>query len=73
MSNLRRKGMSCPFCTGGEELPVWKGNIREHLLVTIDANNHTHVHGPISDKKLMRELILIIAKEAKIEIEDEEQ
>lgn len=66
-----RKGMLCPFCTGGEELPMWKGDIREHLVVTIDANNHTHVHGPISDKGLMKRLILTIAKEAGIDIEDE--
>ena len=66
------KGFVCPFCTGGEVIPIKKGNIIEHLIVTLDNNNHFHVHGPIDDKELMKEFILTIAKEAKIEIEDEE-
>lgn len=64
--------MDCPFCTGGEQIPILKGEIREHLLVTVDSNNYFHVHGPIKDKELMKKFILKIAKECKIEIEDEE-
>lgn len=62
--------MDCPFCTDGEQIPISKSEICEHLVVTKDAKNHYHVHGPIKDKELIREFILKIAKESKIEIEE---
>ena len=40
-------------------------------MVTVDHKWHFHVHGPVSNKELMKEFILKIAKEAKIDIEDE--
>ncbi len=64
--------MDCPFCTDGEQLPVLKGEIVEHLIVTMNSKRHFHVHGPINDKEMIREFILKIAKESKIEIEDEQ-
>ena len=68
----KNKGFVCPFCTDGSVIPIKRGNIIEHLIVTLDNNNHFHIHGPIDDKELIKQFILKIAKEAKIEIEDEE-
>jgi len=65
--------VKCPFCSDDkEEIPVDGKYVNEHLIVVKDSKNHFHVHGPIKNKELMKEFILKIAKEAKIEIEDEE-
>lgn len=64
--------MKCPFCSGYHELPIKKEEVEEHLIVTTSKNFHFHVHGPISQKSLMKQFLLKIAKEAGIDIEDEE-
>lgn len=63
--------MRCPFCTN-EILPTKRKYLEEHLIATVDRKRHFHIHGPISDTELMRLFISKIAKEANIEIEDEE-
>lgn len=64
--------MKCPFCAGYHELPIRKEEVEEHLVVTTDKAFHFHVHGPIGQKSLMKQFLLKIAKEAGIDIEDEE-
>lgn len=61
----------CPFCDKEHNkiLKVKKIQVQEHLIVTKDTENHIHVHGPISNKPLVMEFMLAIAKEAGIEIE----
>ena len=82
MSNLKRKILrkerkkehvvECPFCSDDrKEIPINSKYILEHLIVVKDSKNHFHVHGPISNKELMKEFIFKICKEAKIDIEDE--
>lgn len=63
--------LDCPFCVNDEKIP---GDfIEQHLIVTLDKSFHYHIHGPIHDKDLMREFILKIAEEAKIEIDEKEE
>ncbi|GAG49106.1 unnamed protein product, partial [marine sediment metagenome] len=71
-SEERADLMKCPFCAGYHELPIKKEEVEEHLIVTTTKNFHFHVHGPIGQKSLMKQFLLKIAKEAGIEIEDEE-
>jgi hypothetical protein len=52
-----------PKCRTGE-LPVTKENVVEHLIVTKDEENHFHVHGPMSNKVLIQEMVIYILKEA---------
>lgn len=60
--------MQCPFCsrvTGLNENPA------VHLIVTIDDENNTHVHGPMrtaEDKEWIVRIIADIAKTAGIEV-----
>jgi len=64
--------MICPFCSDKRELkPDKKSQLQEHLVVTLDKNNHFHVHGPTKNQSLMAEFIKVIAKESNIEIEEE--
>ena len=64
--------MICPLCTDKRELkPDKKSQLKEHLIVTMDKNNHFHVHGPTKNKELMAEFIKVIARRSNIEIEDE--
>jgi len=66
--------MECPFCDGEQKhiKDVNKENVKEHLFITLDIDNHFHVHGPVYDKNLIKMFILAIAKESGIEIMDEE-
>jgi len=65
--------MICSLCSDNTEIkPDKKSQLREHLIVTLDKNNHFHIHGPIENQSLMAEFIKVIAKEAGIEINDEE-
>ena len=66
--------MVCPFCNGEQKYikNVDLEIVKEHLIVTLDENEKFHVHGPIHNKMLIKTFILTIAKEAGIEIEDEE-
>ena len=67
------KGAKCPFCDEAHrELPFKFRQVREHLIVVQLAEGELHVHGPISNKPLMREMIRVIGREAGIEIEDED-
>lgn len=62
--------MKCPFCSEYHELPINKEEVEEHLVVTVDKKSHFHVHGPCSQKSLMKLFLLKIAKEAEIDIEE---
>ena len=67
------KGAQCPFCDEAHrDLPFKFRHVREHLLVVQLAEGEFHVHGPVSNGPLMREMIRVIGKEAGIEIEDED-
>lgn len=63
--------VKCPFCSDMRIIPVARQDITEHLVVTMDENSHFHIHGPIKEKELMKKMILNIAREAQIDIEDE--
>lgn len=63
----------CPFCDGESKYikEICKDEVEHHLIVTKDLSGHYHVHGPIHNSVIMKEFILIIAREAGIEIEDD--
>ena len=64
--------MICPLCSDKRELkPDKKHQLKEHLIVTLDKNNHFHVHGPTKNQPLMAEFIKVIARKADIEISDQ--
>jgi hypothetical protein len=63
--------MKCPICTNNVELNMDNNDIMDHLIVLRSIGNHFHVHGPITDKALMKKFIMMIAKEAGLEIEDD--
>ena len=66
--------MICPLCSDKRELkPQKKSQLREHLIATLDKNNHIHVHGPTKNKELMAAFIKAIARRSDIEIEDEDE
>ena len=58
--------MYCPLCEGSKTIPVDKKNVAEHLIVTKDKENHFHVHGPVSNKALIQDMVMYILKEAEI-------
>lgn len=66
-----KKMVKCPFCSNNNNY-LSRNKIVEHLIVTKDATQHFHVHGPIGNAELMKEFIFAIAKEADIDIENEE-
>jgi len=55
--------MICPFCDPEKEISV-HDKPAAHLIVTINAKGFHHVHGPISDKRMMTNMIQKIAEEA---------
>ena len=55
--------MICPFCKDNKEIAI-ADNPAAHLIMTIDSKGFHHVHGPISDKRLMVTMIQKIAEEA---------
>ena len=68
--------MKCPFCSKNENKDVMIKEIRmqdvhEHLIVTKDVEGHIHVHGPVSDKTLIVDMIKKIAREAGLDLETE--
>ena len=66
--------MICHLCSDERELkPDKKSQLKEHLVVTLDKNNHIHVHGPTKNKSLMAEFIKAIARRSDIEIEEGEE
>jgi len=67
-----KKIMKCPFCSDDREISIKKSQVKEHLIVVKDSNQHFHVHGPVSNTELIKEFILKIGEEADIDIEDEE-
>lgn len=50
--------MICPLCSDHRTLDIDPADLEEHLIVTLDKNNHSYVHGPIEDKDKMRNLLL---------------
>jgi hypothetical protein len=60
--------MKCPFCNRTTGL---NKNPAIHLVVTVDDENITHVHGPMrteEDRQWMVRMIADIAKTAGIEV-----
>jgi len=61
--------MFCPWCTGENSdkniLAFDKKNVDEHLIIVRDKNAHTHVHGPFENAVVMKDIILLIARECK--------
>ena len=62
--------MMCKFCTPQQKLPV-NDDIVDHLIILKYSNGHIHVHGPLDNKELIKQFILILGKEAGIEIEND--
>ena len=63
----------CPFskCKTGE-IPVDEDKIDKHLIVTVDSSGgerHFHVHGPVSNKPLIQDMVTYILKESGIAFE----
>ncbi len=63
------KVIVCPFCDDGTKITLLNP-IYEHLVIVEDTRKQIHVHGPISDQDQIKRYIKVIAKEAKIELED---
>ena len=65
----------CNLCEGGnKKIPqIDPKSIVNHLLVTQDKRGMIHVHGPVNNQMLMKMFIQVIAKEAGIEMEEEER
>jgi len=53
--------VKCMFCgPESEEIKHWDSDlvtVVHHLVVTIDTNGNTHVHGPVDKPDVMRMLI----------------
>lgn len=64
--------MICPFCDNDKKISDTHGHHTEHLLILSYEDGHIHIHGPIDNKELIKQFIITIAKEADIEIEDEQ-
>jgi len=64
--------VKCPFCSNEDKTYLDRNKIVEHLIVTKDSKDHFHVHGPVTNTELIKEFIVMIAKESNIEIEDED-
>lgn len=60
-------GLKCPLCKDAKILRIDKENVAEHLIITKDHQNHTHVHGPTDNKAVMQHLVLVALKEAGID------
>ena len=58
--------LKCPLCKDAKILPIDKKNVAEHLIATKDHDGHTHVHGPVGNKALIQDLVIVILKEAGI-------
>jgi PP-loop superfamily ATP-utilizing enzyme len=63
--------VKCQYCSNNVELGMKQNDIMDHLVVLRSTSNHFHIHGPILDKALMKKFIMMIAKEAGLEIEDD--
>ena len=64
--------MQCPLCSNLTKIkPDKKNQIIEHLIITMDKNNHLHVHGPVKNQQLMLMFIQAIAEQSGIDIESE--
>ncbi len=59
-------GLKCPFCKDPKILPIDKGNISEHLIVTKDHQRVVHVHGPVGNRAVIQDLVMAILREAGI-------
>ena len=64
--------MVCPFeeCGGETTLPVESAT---HLIVAIDEDNLTHIHGPVFDpehKPLVLRMLVEVARFANIDLQE---
>jgi len=69
--------MRCPFCMKNDSnvtslsvIKQWDKKIENHLIITLDNEEHVHVHGPMENKEILMGFIKIICKEGNIELED---
>jgi len=61
----------CPFCDDNRKIKGVVGRkIDQHLIVFV-VGNHYHIHGPISDKPLMKEILKAIAVEAGYDVDED--
>lgn len=55
--------MKCPFnCLIKEDLLQFDDSI-EHLIVTVNKDNHIHVHGPMKNEAILKRMLDAIATE----------
>ncbi len=59
-------GLKCPFCKDPKILPIDKGDVDVHLIVTKDHQRMVHVHGPVSNRAVIQDLVTAILREAGI-------
>lgn len=53
----------CRFCKGGRLVEAWKKPIMHHMVVTIDAAGHVHVHAPIENVPVMNAMVAALQSE----------
>lgn len=65
----------CNLCEGkNKNIPaINPKEVVNHLLITQNKDGVFHCHGPMNNPELIKQFIKVIAKEAKIPIEDEER
>ena len=59
-------GLKCPLCKDAKILPIDKGEVVDHLIVTKDKKNLFHIHGPMDNKALVQDMVIFVLKEAGI-------
>jgi len=53
--------MKCNFCSVDSK--EWDKQLKAHLVVTIDKDDHVHVHGPMDNKKALRPMLATAMEE----------
>lgn len=48
--------MKCPFCNKRDRVDIKHFDSPSEHLVIVIKNNHTHVHGPFQNEKVIREM-----------------
>jgi len=71
----KKKQFLCPLCTDGNEVleTVNPDEVVEHLflfMIEKDGKKHIHVHGPISEKVVMKDFISAAAREAGFNVKE---
>ncbi len=61
---MSTKRSICQYC--GRTIGDGDVGVREHLVTTIDNHNHIHVHGPLSNKVVLEEMVDAICSHGEI-------